>query len=54
MGEPDDEDKKNASILRGIETEDVDLELAVKLLSLPRDLGVYEELKEPILAQDGR
>ena len=54
MGEPDDDDKKNASILKTIKPEEVDLDLAVKLLSLPRDLGVYEELKEPVMAHDGR
>ena len=54
LGEPDDEEKKNASILAGIKPEEVDVELAVKLLSLPRDLGVYEELKEPVMAHDGR
>ena len=54
MGEPDDEEKQNASILKTIKPEEVDLEIAVKLLSLPRDLGVYEELKEPVMAYDGR
>ncbi|MCA9216863.1 MAG: DNA topoisomerase I, partial [Planctomycetales bacterium] len=54
LGEPDDEDKKNASILAGIKPEEVDVELAVKLLSLPRNLGVYDELKEPVMAHDGR
>jgi DNA topoisomerase-1 len=54
LGEPNDEDKKNASILKGIDPQDVDLALALKLLSLPRNLGDHPELKEPVMAQDGR
>lgn len=54
----DPENKKdkpvNASLLAGMLPSDVTLEIALKLLSLPRDLGVYEELGEPILAHNGR
>jgi DNA topoisomerase-1 len=54
-GTADDEEKpKNVSLLKGMEPEDVDLALALKLLSLPRDLGTHPELGEPILAQTGR
>ena len=39
-GTPDDEEKpKNASLLKGMKPEDVDLATALKLLSLPRDVG---------------
>ncbi|MEP4682306.1 MAG: type I DNA topoisomerase, partial [Rhodopirellula bahusiensis] len=54
MGEKDDEEKKNASILKTIAVEDVDLAMACKLLSLPRDLGEHPEMKEPVMAHDGR
>ena len=50
----EDEKPKNASILKGMSTEDVTLDIALKLLSLPRTLGVHTELGEPIIARDGR
>jgi DNA topoisomerase-1 len=54
-GTPEDEEKpKNASLLKGMTPENVDLATALKLLSLPRDLGVDPELGEPIIAQNGR
>lgn len=54
----DPENKKekavNASLLKGMEAKEVTLEIALELLALPRDLGVYEELGEAILANNGR
>ncbi|MCO6044882.1 type I DNA topoisomerase [Aeoliella sp. ICT_H6.2] len=41
-GHPDDEEKpKNAGLLKGMTPDDVDFETALKLLSLPRELGEY-------------
>ena len=54
MGEPDDKEKRNQGLLKGMEVEDVTLELACKLLELPRDLGEHPEMKQPIFACDGR
>ncbi len=39
LGLPDDDEKRNASLLRGMEPSEVDLATALKLLSLPRTLG---------------
>lgn len=41
-GTPDDEEKpQNAGLLKGMKPEEIDLETALKLLSLPRELGEY-------------
>ena len=45
---------KMASLLSNASPEDVDLDYAVKLLSLPRNLGEHPEEKEPIMAANGR
>ncbi len=39
LGENDDEEKRNQGLLRGMEVEDLTLEMACKLLELPRTLG---------------
>ncbi|MEQ8846376.1 type I DNA topoisomerase [Botrimarina sp.] len=54
-GTPEDDEKpKNASLLKGMSPDDVDFPTALKLLSLPRELGVHPKLEDVILAQNGR
>jgi DNA topoisomerase-1 len=54
-GTPEDEDKpQNASLMRGMKPEDVTLEVALKLLSLPKELGKQAETEEPIIVSNGR
>jgi DNA topoisomerase-1 len=54
-GTPDDEEKpKNASLLPGMKPEDVDLATALRLLSLPRTVGVNPANNEPVMAHNGR
>ena len=50
----DDEKPQNASLMKGMSPEDVNLETALKLLSLPRDLGEHPENKETIVVHNGR
>jgi len=45
---------KTSSLLIGMSVEDVNLEVALQLLSLPRTLGVKQETGEEILAANGR
>jgi len=56
LGEAKDKmDKpKRASIPKGTAPDDVDFELALKLLALPREVGKHPETGEPILANFGR
>ncbi len=50
----DEERPKNASLLKGMKPEDVTLEVALRLLSLPRELGVQPASGLPIVASNGR
>ncbi|MFO0943919.1 MAG: type I DNA topoisomerase [Pirellulales bacterium] len=54
LGDNDDEEKRNAGLLKGMTVEDVDLDVAIKLLSLPRNLGDHPEMSEPIVAMNGK
>jgi DNA topoisomerase I len=45
---------KRSSIPKGTSPADVDLELAIKLLSLPREVGLHPETGKPIVANFGR
>jgi DNA topoisomerase-1 len=54
-GDPDgDEKPQNASLLKGMPPEDVDLQTALELLSLPRTVGTHPESGVPVLAHNGR
>lgn len=55
-GEATKENKKppRTSLLKGMKPEDVDLDLALKLLSLPRTLGEHPETGKEVKAGVGR
>jgi DNA topoisomerase-1 len=55
LGEAIDGEKpKRSGLPKGLAPDDVDLERALGLLSLPREIGKHPEDKEPILAGIGR
>ncbi len=45
---------RRTGLPEGVKPEDVTMELAVKLLALPRELGVHPTTGEPILANSGK
>jgi len=51
---PEVEKPKRASIPKGVSPDDVDLEKALGLLSLPREVGLSPDDHEPIIAGIGR
>jgi DNA topoisomerase-1 len=55
LGEGDDDEKpRRASIPKTWDPASVDLELALKLLTLPREVGIHPESGKPITANFGR
>jgi DNA topoisomerase-1 len=54
-GSPEDEEKpQNASLLKGMNPSDIDLTTALKLLSLPRNLGNHPQTSAAVMAYNGR
>jgi DNA topoisomerase I len=56
LGEVSDENKKpkRVSLLKGMKPDDIDLELALKLLELPRSLGKHPDTGKEVKAGVGR
>ena len=55
LGTPDDEEKpKNASLLPGMKPADVTFEVALKLLTLPRNLGPAATNGEDVMVYNGK
>jgi DNA topoisomerase-1 len=55
LGEAEGKEKpKRASLLKGMTPEDLTLDKALAILSLPRELGLHPEDQQPVLAGVGR
>jgi DNA topoisomerase-1 len=55
LGEPAEGEKpKRASIPKGFDPNEIDLETALRFLSLPREVGLHPETQTPIVANFGR
>ena len=55
LGSTDDDEKpKNASLLKGMVPDDVTIDVALKLLSLPRTLGNHPDSDSSVVAHNGR
>lgn len=54
LGESDDREKRNASLLPGMDAAAVDLSTALQLLALPRTVGEHPQTREPVVASNGR
>jgi len=54
LGEADDKTKKNASLLKDMLPETVTLDVALQLLSLPRNLGKHPDTNIDVFAQNGK
>ena len=54
LGDDEEKKPKRTSLPKGTKPEDVDLDLAVQLLNLPRTLGDHPETGQPIKANIGR
>jgi DNA topoisomerase-1 len=55
LGQAEDGEKpKRASIPKGYEPAEIDLELALQFLSLPREVGIHPETGKPVTAGIGR
>jgi DNA topoisomerase-1 len=48
------EKPKRAGLLRGMQAADVDLDTALKLLALPREIGFHPEDGEPVIVNNGK
>ena len=55
LGTTDEDEKpKNAGLLKDMSPDDVTFEVALQLLSLPREVGIHPESKNEVVAHNGR
>ncbi|QGJ70900.1 Type I DNA topoisomerase [Planctomycetales bacterium 10988] len=50
----DGDKPQRASLLKGMEPKEIDLQTALRLLKLPREVGLHPKSNEPIIASNGR